>query len=317
MKKSIENKNSEFTSGYKCVLFYKYVGIHEPEALMERLRAVCEVLNIKGRIIVAKEGVNANVEGKVEDVDKFIDHIKSDKRFKLTHFKESKSEGKSFPRLSVKVRDELVGHRFPGDVSPLIRTGKYVQPHELKKMYEDNNDDFVILDMRNDYEYNVGHFDKTLNLDLKASRDLAKKEVLEKIRVHGKGKKLITICTGGVKCEKMSSYLLHEGFENVYQLHGGIQTYMQMYPGKDVKGALFTYDDRKVIHFGGDREIVGKCYKCSDKTERYENCANEICHNLMLVCDSCLHSHDEEKFYCTPECKAKWEARIESLANSI
>jgi UPF0176 protein len=115
----------------------------------------------------------------------------------------------------------------------------------------------------------------------------------------------------------MSAYLLNNGFEDIYQLDGGIHTYMEKFPGKDFLGTLYTFDGRLTMDFGGDREIVGKCYKCSDKTERYENCANEICHNLMLVCDSCLHSHDEEKFYCTPECKAKWEARIESLANSI
>jgi UPF0176 protein len=289
---------------YSVLLFYKYVKVDNPEALMDRERAVCEVLGIKGRIIVAKEGVNANIEGTPESIDKYVEHLKGDKRFRDAHLKFSEGDGKAFPRLSVKVREGLVGHRFPEHVSPLKRTGKYVQPHELKKMYEENSDDFIILDMRNDYEVNVGHFDKTLNLDLKASRDLAKPEVLDKIRIHaGDGKKLITICTGGVKCEKMSSFLLDQGIENVYQLHGGIQTYMKMYPGKDVKGALFTYDDRKVIHFGGDREIIGKCYQCGGKTENYENCAHEVCHQLLLVCDKCKHANDDSKFYCSVDCK--------------
>lgn len=287
----------------KVLLFYKYVVVEDPAALMDRERAVCEVLGIKGRIIVAAEGVNANIEGTPESVDKYVEHLKRDKRFRDAHLKFTEGDGKAFPRLSVKIREGLVGHRFPERVTPLRRTGKYVQPHDLKKMYEEGRDDFIILDMRNDYEYNVGHFDKTLNLDLKASRDLAKKEVLEKIRVHQADKKLITICTGGVKCEKMSSYLLDQGFDNVYQLHGGIQTYMKMYPGQDVKGALFTYDDRKVIHFGGDREIVGECYKCHAKTEQYENCANEICHKLFLVCDECKNEYDDQQFYCEESCK--------------
>lgn len=285
----------------RVLLFYKYVKIENPSELMERERAVCNVLDIKGRIIIAEEGINGTVEGTVEATEKYIAHIKSDKRFRDMYIKDSVGDGKAFPRLQVKVKPEIVATKFPAHIDPRKKTGKYLQPHDLKKMYE-NNDDFVVVDMRNDYEIASGYFEKTINPGLVSSRDLAKPEVIEKLKIH-RDKKVVTVCTGGVRCEKMSAYLLDQGFENVFQLHNGMHGYMEKYPGENFKGTLFTFDDRKVMDWGGDREIVGKCYKCDAKTEQYENCANEVCHKLFLVCDGCKNEYDNDKFYCEGACK--------------
>lgn len=296
---------------YRVLLFYKYVDIENPAAMMDRERSVCQVLNIKGRIIVAQEGINGTVEGTVEDTEKYIAHLRGDKRFRDMYIKESEGNGKAFPRLSVKVKPEIVSTKFPSHINPRKRTGKYLQPHDLKKMY-DQNDDFVVVDMRNDYEIASGYFEKTVNPGLVSSRDLAKPEVIEKLKIH-KDKKIVTVCTGGVRCEKMSAYLLDQGFENVFQLHNGMHGYMEKYPGQNFKGTLFTFDDRKVMDWGGDREIVGKCYKCDAATEQYENCANEVCHKLFLVCDKCKYENDEAAFYCTADCKHSWNVDKQSV----
>ncbi|MDI9354653.1 MAG: rhodanese-related sulfurtransferase [Cyanobium sp. MAG06] len=299
--KNTSNQQVNNKNDFVIILYYKYANIDNPEMIMERERAVCNVLGLKGRIIVANEGINGTLEGDRESIEKYKSHILADKKFKGMNIKESLGTGDAFPRLMVKVKDEIVSTKLPKNINPNRETGKYLQPHDLKKMYDDN-EDFVIVDMRNDYELASGYFDKTIDLQLENSRDLQNPEILEKIRVH-KDKKLVTVCTGGVRCEKMSAYLLDQGFEKVYQLHNGMHNFMEKYPGEHFKGALYTFDNRKVMHFGGNREIVGKCFSCNSKTERYENCANPICHKHFLVCEDCVNLYDNQDFYCKEECK--------------
>lgn len=278
---------------HKILLFYRYTGIDNPQALMERERAVCEVLDLKGRIIVAHEGINATVEGTVDNIEKYKKHILSDPRFKKMQIKESVGTGVAFPRLQVKVKDEIVSTKLPKHINPQNKTGKYVQPHELKKMYE-QGEDFVIIDMRNDYEFASGHFKNSINPKLNSSRDLIQK--VNELKIH-KDKKVVTVCTGGVRCEKMSAFLLDQGFKDVHQLHNGMHGYMEKYPGQDFLGTLYTFDNRKVMDFGGQREIVGKCFTCENKTERYENCSNLKCHEHILICDDCVAKNMGEP-YC-------------------
>lgn len=278
---------------HKILLFYKYTGIDNPQALMERERAVCSVLDLKGRIIIAHEGINATVEGTIENIEKYRKHILSDPRFKKVQIKESEGTGDVFPRLQIRVKDEIVSTRFPKHINPEVKTGKYLQPHELKKMYE-NNEDFVVIDMRNDYEIASGYFKNTVNPGLKNSRDLIDK--VKDLKIH-QDKKIVTVCTGGVRCEKMSAYLLDQGFKDVSQLHNGMHGYMEKYPGQDFLGTLYTFDNRKVMDFGGEREIVGKCFTCDAKTERYENCSNLKCHEHILICDNCVAATNG-KPYC-------------------
>lgn len=254
---------------------------------MERERAVWNVLGLKGRMIVAEEGVNATLEGTNDAIEKYITHLRTDRRFKDLNIKTSVGTGNAFPKVSIKVKSEIVSTKLPVHINPRKKTGKYLQPHDLKKMY-DENDDFVVVDMRNDYELASGYFDKTLNIGLENSRDLAKPEVLEKIRIHAADKKIVTVCTGGVRCEKMSAFLLDQGFKNVYQLHNGMHSFMEKYPGEHFKGALYTFDNRKVMHWGGDREIVGKCFDCEVPTEDYYDLMKDDGHEAqVLLCSDC------------------------------
>lgn len=266
----------------RVLLYYRYCKIEDPKTLMERERAVCEVLGLKGRIIIAHEGMNGTVEGTFDATEKFIEHLRRDKRFRLMDIKTSPGNGQSFPKLSVKVKPEIVATKFPEHINPNKATGKYLPAHELKRMYE-NNDDFVVIDMRNDYEIESGYFEKTVNPGLVASRDLP--IAMDKLKVY-KDKKVVTVCTGGVRCEKMSAYLLDQGFKDVYQLHNGMHTFMEKYPGEHFKGTLYTFDNRKVMDFGGEREVVGECIVCNNRTERYQDCRCG-CKTESLVCDGC------------------------------
>lgn len=302
------------------LLFYKYTNIEDPKALMEREKAVCSVLGLKGRILVAGEGINGTVEGTNENTEKYIAHILSDKRFKGMNIKTSSGteDLSAFPKLVVKVKGEIVSTKLPKEINPNRETGKHLDPTELKKWYE-NNEDFVIVDMRNDYELDSGYFEKTVNnevgFNLNASRDLPEALQKSNLRIH-KDKKIVTVCTGGVRCEKMSAYLVNQGFNNVYQLHNGMHAYMEKYPGQNFKGTLFTFDNRMVMDFGGDeREVVGKCVACDNASENYTNCSNnskldkndnskKLCNKKVIICKECINNlkNNKEDILCK-DCK--------------
>ncbi len=263
---SLEN-NKSFANSFRVLLFYKYLTIDNAKELMEIHRSVCGVLDLKGRIIIAEEGINGTVEGSFENTEKYITFIKKDKRFKNMDIKLSVGTGHAFPKLSVRTRDEIVGTKFPKHIDPRKNTARHILADDLNKMYK-NNEDFVVVDMRNDYELASGQFKNTIDIGLKNSRDLVTNEVMNKLRIH-KDKKIVTVCTGGVRCEKMAAYLVDQGFTNVNQLYNGIHSYMEKYPGKDWLGTLYTFDGRVTMDFGGNREIIGKCIDCENKTEDY------------------------------------------------
>ncbi len=283
---------------HQILLFYMYRNLENPEVLMERERAVWEVLGLKGRMIIAEEGINGTLEGTMEATEKYMQHLKNDKRFKYMDFKRSEGTGKSFPRISIKVRDEIVSTQLPKHINPRVKTAPRVTAKQLHKMYE-KGEDFVVVDMRNSWEIASGHFKNTIDPGMKASRDLPTK--IEKIKQEAGDKKIVTVCNGGVRCEKMSAYLLDQGFGNVYQLHNGIHTYMQAYPGANYEGTLYTFDDRLTMDFTDDRPIVGKCYRCEKSSENYINCSNNTCHLLCIICDDC--GGEESIVFCSDKCK--------------
>lgn len=269
---------------FQVLLFYKYVTVEDPQAFAAWVRARAEEKGLTGRVIIAEEGINATLEGETSQTERMAQELRADPRFADMNIKRSVGTGTSFPDLSVKVRRELVGTRFSqADADPRVRTAPHLPPEELRAMYE-RNDDFVVVDMRNSFEFVSGHFKNSVDPGMRASRDL--KDVIVKLEKY-KDKKIVTVCTGGIRCEKMSAYLLSKGFKNVHQLENGIHAYMEKYPGKDFLGTLYTFDERVDMHFGGEREIVGSCHLCQAKTERYTHCKNDDCHLHMLVCEDC------------------------------
>lgn len=268
---------------HRILLFYKYVTVKDPEALRLWLLERAQAYTLTGRILVAEEGINGTVEGTSDNAEAFAQELLAHELFGDLQIKQSSGMGDAFPKLSVKVRREIVGTRFPKEIDPRVKTGTRLAPETLRRWYEEGKD-FAIVDMRNDYEYESGHFRNSVNPGLANSRDLP--QALPKL-AHLKDKTVLTVCTGGVRCEKMSAYLLAHGFTDVYQLENGMHGYMQMYPGQDFEGTLYTFDARKVMDFGGERTVVGRCRFCESPAETYVNCANDFCHLQFLVCPSC------------------------------
>lgn len=283
-------------SKFQVLLFYKYIDIKDPFRLKEKQRVLCENLNLKGRIIVSKEGINGTIEGLVPDTKSYINAMHKDKRFKDINFKKSMGTGLSFPKLSVKVRPEIVALGRP-DLNPQKIGGKYITAMELHRWFKEKRK-FFIVDMRNDYEYLSGYFKNSIFSNIHNFYDLPK--ALPKL-ASLKNKTVVTVCTGGVRCEKASGLLLSEGFSDVYQLKDGIQTYMEKYPQGYFEGKLYVFDNRLTLGVN----TVGKCMKCNKTSDSYVNCAYNFCHFHYISCKDCKDKELNLPF-CKEQCKRKF-----------
>ncbi len=285
---------------YQVLLFYKYITIEDPQTCADWVKTRAQALHLQGRVLIAEEGINATLEGEANDTEAFCHELKQDPRFSDITIKRSVGTGKTFPKLSVKVRAEIVGTQLShAEADPRVRTAPHLPPEQLRAMYE-QGEKFIVLDLRNSYEFASGHFKGSIDPGLRASRDL--KQAIVKLAPF-KDKKIVTVCTGGVRCEKMSAYLLNQGFKDVSQLENGIHGYMEKYPGQDFLGTLYTFDERVLMDFGGERNIVGSCRFCASKTEQYTHCQNDDCHLHMLACAACVRTHPS--LYCSTRCKAR------------
>jgi len=288
---------------YKVLLYYKYIPINDPETLKNEQMELLRGLGAKGRIIVAHEGINGTFEATEDAIITYKERMMADPRFSDIHWKISKGtpDGAAFPKLSVKVRKEIVSLHLPNeeDIDPNEITGIHLKPHELKEWYEKNRE-FYIVDMRNDYELKSGKFDKTIFPGMENFRDL--KEKLADIK-DLKNKTVLTVCTGGVRCEKASGLLKKEGFKDVYQLDGGIVTYMEQYPGQHFEGSLYVFDKRITMHFDNaeNHKVIGKCERCQTNSEHYINCDNLSCHKHIICCENCYTK--DGKAYCSFICE--------------
>ncbi len=284
---------------FVIVLYYKYVPIADPKTLAMEEREICERLSLKGRIIVSEEGINGTLEGTKENIEKYCVNLSSYPEFKDIVFKKSNGNGNSFPKLKVKVRREIVSsHLGEEDVKPWETTGIALTADELQS-WIDSGKDFEIVDMRNDYEYKVGHFENSINPELGNFRDL--RSCVNKLEAL-REKTVLAVCTGGVRCEKASGYLIKKGFKNVYQLQDGIVTYIEKYPNKAFKGKLYVFDGRIGMDFdkAGEHTVVGKCDLCGESTENYVNCKNPQCNAHFLTCKKC---QEEKDGFCSDVCR--------------
>lgn len=285
---------------YQILLYYKYVTVPSPKVEMDLQRKLCEKLQLKGRIILANEGINGTLEGSFENTEKYIQEMEKSKLFSGISYKKSEGNGHAFPKLRVKVRPEIVTSGFP-NLNPTKTTGKYLTSDELHEWFEEKRE-FYIVDMRNDYEYASGFFEGFIPSGLRNFYDL--KDVLPKIS-HLKNKTIVTVCTGGVRCEKASGVLVDNGFSNVYQLKDGIQTYMEKYPNTHFKGKLYVFDNRLTVGFGKD-EVVGKCMHCKKTCDSYVNCQYDMCHLHYISCGNCKDKNTGLAF-CSEECRKNYE----------
>lgn len=302
-------------TNYKILLFYKYINIADTQALKKEFTSLCQKNNLTGRVIIAQEGINAILEGTEKEIDNFVQEFSQDPNFSDVHFKYSQGTGEALPKLSVKIRPEIVAARLgKDDFSPTQYTGKYLTIDELHQWFE-NKKEFYIVDMRNDFEFEVGHFENSIFSGMLSFADLPK--VLPKLKSL-KNKTILTVCTGGVRCEKASGFLVKNGFSDVYQLYGGIHTYIEKYPNQQFKGSLYTFDQRVVMGFNMDdpnRVIIGKCAKCKSASEHYINCLDPFCNRHMIVCETCLDGKD--KILCPQGCRDYSREHPELFRNSL
>jgi len=270
---------------YTVILFYTFTNIKNPEQFREKQRKIAQAFGLTGRMLIAKEGINATFEGKTRDIKGYIKELRKQTMFKNVVFKESESHGKAFTKLMVKTRPEVVTLEI-GDLNVKKETAKTVTATQLEKMY-DKKEDFVILDLRNDFEINAGYFENTVNPKLKNFKDLPEK--LAELAPL-KDKKVVAVCTGGIRCEKGTVLLKQYGFKNLYQLKDGIHTYMKKYPGKRFKGSLFVFDNRIVtpVVDTPNREIVARCFYCATACEEFYNDDSVRPSRKVVCCQNCI-----------------------------
>ena len=284
---------------YQVLLYYLYTTIENPEQFKDEHLAYCKEIGILGRILIANEGINGTVSGTIEQTNKYMKDLKNDSRFKDIKFKIDEASEHAFDKISVKVKKELVNLSLEDDINPLELTGTYLKPKDFYQAMLDENT--VVIDARNDYEYDLGHFRGAVRPNIRNFRDLPNwikenEEILE-------GKKILTYCTGGVRCEKFSGWLKKEGHKDVSQLDGGIATY-----GKDPEtngvlwdGQMYVFDNRIAVPINKiEHTIVGRDYFDNTPCERYINCANPFCNKQIL---SSVENEHKYLGACSDECR--------------
>ncbi|MCS6967063.1 MAG: rhodanese-related sulfurtransferase [Cytophagales bacterium] len=281
---------------YNILLYYCYTQIEDPETFRDQHHELCLLLNLRGRIIIAAEGLNGTVSGLKADTERYMEIVKSDPRFANIDFKVEPYHKHVFAKLHVRVKPEIV-HSDLHHINPTVRTGIHLSPAEFKKIKD--AEDVVILDVRSKYEHAIGKFKNAITLDIENFREFPTKiHELEKY----KSKKIITYCTGGIKCEKASAFLLEQGFENVYQLHGGIIKYALEEGGEDFEGKCYVFDGRIVVDVNKvNPTVISKCYLCGTPCDRMVNCANPECNMHVPICEKCGW---EMEGACSAACKS-------------
>ena len=287
----------------KILLYYKFAPLADPEAVRLWQKSLCEKLNLKGRILISKHGLNGTVGGDIDDLKAYAKETKSFPAFKGIAFKWSEGGSEDFPKLSVKVRDEIVsfgaGDELQVDEHGVVGGGVHLKPEEVHKLVEERGEDVIFFDGRNAYEAKVGKFKDAVVPDTRTSKDFIRELDSDKFD-DIKEKPVVTYCTGGIRCEILSSLMKNRGFKEVYQMDGGIVKYGEKYGDEGLwEGSLYVFDDRMGVKFSDRAKDIGTCVHCGETTSNYENCANKACNELVLICESCKTDHDTCSEACT------------------
>ena len=273
----------------RIILYYGFAPVADPESLKLWQKTLCESLNLTGRILISKHGINGTLGGESDDLKKYIKETKKFPGFKKIDFKWSEGTGHDFPRLSVKVRPELVAFGTPDeikvDLNGVIGGGKHLKPYEVDKLVAERGEEVVFFDGRNSYEAKIGKFKNAVVPDVQTSHDFIK-EIESGKYDHIKDKPIVTYCTGGIRCEILSVVMKNRGFKEIYQIDGGIVRYGESQGDNSLwEGSLYVFDDRLNINFTEDAKTIGKCEHCSAPTSRFRNCAALGCRRWgFLLC---------------------------------
>jgi len=282
------------------ILFYKFTDIENPDEFVNQQLDFCNKQGLLGKILVAYEGINGSLSGSKEQVENYMNFLRNLSQFSDINFKEEVGTFNPFKKMIVRQKNEII--RMDQDLD-LNKRGKYITPQELMNLY-DSDEEFIVLDTRNNYESEVGKFKNAITPDIDTFREFPKalKSLEDK-----KGKKIITYCTGGIRCEKATSYMIKEGFTNVYQLQDGIINFCQQYPNTLWEGKCFVFDQRLLSHVDPETDPITNCVHCNEKCDRYQNCKNPTCDDFIVLCENC-----GERFNgcCSEKCMDEYKSYI-------
>jgi len=271
--------------------FYRYVILDDPQQVRDRLYAQWEALHCFGRIYVAREGINAQMSVPEHHFEQFKAELYAWPEFANVPFKIAvEDDGKSFFKLAVKIKDKIVADGLDDGAFDVTNVGKHLSATEFNEAMSDPK--AIVVDMRNHYESEVGHFEGAICPDVDTFRD--ELPLVAELLEDKKDAKLLLYCTGGIRCEKASAYFRHLGFADVNQLHGGIIEYARQVKYQGVpnkfRGKNFVFDERL-----GERisdEIIAQCHQCGEPADTHVNCANEACHLLFIQCEACAQKYN-------------------------
>ena len=288
-------KNEDFKRN--TISFYKYVKLDNLDILRDQLYLSWNKLNILGRVYIAKEGINAQINIPEYNLKKFKDLLYSIKEFNNVPFKVAIEDGLSFYKLTIKIKNEIVAYNISRNEYNINKIGQHLNYKEYNKAIDNGA---IIVDMRNHYESEVGRFENAIIPDVEKSEDLLPK--VKKMLSKNKNDKILMYCTGGIRCEKASSYLIKHGFKDVNQLEGGIIQYSNDVKKNNVKskfiGKNYVFDNRLGERVTSD--ILSDCHQCGSPSDEHINCDNQACHILFIQCKKC-----NKKFNscCSKECQ--------------
>lgn len=280
----------------------------DPEAVRLWQKTLCEKLDLLGRIIISKDGINGTLGGEMAGLKSYIKETKS--YFKKTGFKWSDGGKKDFPKLSIKIRDEIVAFGAADEIrvneKGIIGGAKHLAPEKVHELIENYGDEVVFFDGRNANEAAIGKFKNAVVTSANHTRDF--KAELDSGKYDGlKNKKVITYCTGGIRCEVLSVLMRNRGFKKVYQIEGGIVKYGEQFGDDGLwEGSLYVFDERMNLNFSDHVKTIGRCIHCQAKTSNYENCALKSCNDLVLICEDC--KKEPGKLFHSASCQAAMAA---------
>jgi UPF0176 protein len=275
----------------KVILYYGFTPISDPDAMLLWQKQLCATLGLTGRILISKHGINGTLGGEMAALKKYVRQTRSYPGFKKMGFKWSEGTGNDFPRLSVKVKSELVAFGDPDaievDENGVVGGGKHIRPDQLEKLVQERGDEVVFFDGRNAFEAEIGKFKDAIIPNVQTSRDFIQ-EIESGKYDHIKDKPVVTYCTGGIRCEILSAVMVKNGFKEVYQIDGGIVKYGNAFGDDGLwEGSLYIFDSRMKMDFSDHTKVIGKCEKCEAATNQFRNCNTALCHQLILLCDTC------------------------------
>jgi UPF0176 protein len=275
----------------KVLLYYRFTPIADPQVVMLWQKTLCESLGIKGRILVSPHGMNGTVGGDMSALKKYVKQTKKYPGFRGIDFKWSEGTGNEFPRLSVKVKKELVAFGNPDEIkvdeNGVIGGGVHLKPHQVNELVKERGDDVIFFDGRNAFEAKIGKFKNAVIPDVTSSQQFVA-EIESGKYDHLKDKPIVTYCTGGIRCEILSVVMKNRGFNEVYQIDGGIVRYGNKFGNDGLwEGSLYTFDNRLAIDFAANPKLIGECDNCGAPTRQFYNCTTASCHQLALLCEPC------------------------------